>query len=407
MRAGNVLAFGAILSLAIAVSGCAFVSRDGPATGEVIKNAEVTLANPGYELSYALVELSPLSVDLFAATPKRFAAFSRASAATRPAEVRISAGDTVVVTIFEAAGGGLFLPEGSRAGNVTIPPQEVDRAGNITIPYAGSIRALGRTTAELQGEIEQRLKERAIEPQVIVTIPERRSNDITVLGEVRNPTRFPADPAGTRLLNALARAGGTRNPDFESIVTVQRRGRTEHALMTAVITNPTQNINIVPGDVVYVSREPRVFLAFGATASNAVGLVGSNNRRFVFEEENLTVADGVAKAGGLLDTRADSTAVFVFRKVPRAMLERAGVDVSKFSETLVPTIFRLDFSKAEGLFLANSFYMQDKDMIYVSNSPAEDLAKFVAVINDIGSAVSQVSSTVGEFRNFGSATSRQ
>ena len=383
---------------ALTVGGCAIVPRDGPATGEVLSNAEVTLPHPGVQLSYALVELSPLTVEMFAAEPQRFAVFSRGSAMSRAAEVRIGVGDTVAVSIFEAAGGGLFLPETSRAGSATVPPQQVDGSGRITVPFAGSIQALGRTAPEVQREIEARLKERAIEPQVIVTVTDRRSNDITVVGEVSNPTRFPAEPGGTKLLGAIARAGGTRNPAFESIVTVQRRGRTEHALLTAAVTNPTQNINLAPGDVVYVSRQPRIFLAFGATASNAVGLVGSNNRRFVFEEENLTLADGVAKAGGLLDNRADARAVFLYRVTRRDILERAGVDVSRFSEAMVPTIYRVDLSKAEGFFIANSFYMQSKDIIFVSNSPTEDLAKFLAVIRDVSSTVNSVTTTINDIR---------
>jgi polysaccharide biosynthesis/export protein len=396
------IARAAVIPMALATSACAFVPRDGPATFEVLSKAEVTLPNPGYLLSYALVDLTPLTVDKFAAAPQRFAVFSRASAGRGPADVRIGVGDVVSVSIFEAAGGGLFLPEMSRAGSITIPPQQVDRAGNITVPYAGSVPALGRTPTEVQRNIEERLKERAIEPQVIVTVSDRRSNDITVMGEVGNPTRFPAEPGGVELLNALARAGGTRYPAFESVITVQRRGRTEQALLTAAITDPAQNISIAPGDVIYVSREPRSYLTFGATASNAVGLVGSNNRRFVFEEENLTLADGVAKAGGLLDHRADASAVFLYRMVPRDMLARAGVDVSSFLERVVPTIFRVDLSKAEGFFIAHNFYMQNKDIIFVSNAPAQDLSKFFAVINDIGSAVSSVSSTVGDVRDFGS-----
>ena len=100
---------------------------------------------------------------------------------------------------------------------------------------------------------------------MIVTVSDRRSNEITVLGEVSSPTRFPAETSGNPLMTVLARAGGTRNPAYESVITVQRRGRTEQALLTAAVIDPRQNINIVPGDVVYVSREPRSFLVFGAT----------------------------------------------------------------------------------------------------------------------------------------------
>jgi len=399
MRARMLVGFLASIASAVTAAGCGVISRDGPATGEVVANAEVSLPDPGYRVSYALVDLSPMTAAVFAPSPQRFATFSRGSAASGATEVRIGPGDVVNVAIFEAAGGGLFLPEASRASSVALPPQQVDRAGNITVPYAGAIRALGRTPVEVQREIEERLKARAIEPQAIVTVSDRRSNEITVLGEVGNPTRFPAEPAGTKLLTALARAGGTRTPAFESIITVQRRGRTEQALLTSVITNPAQNINIAPGDVIYVSRQPRAFLAFGATQSNAVGVIGSNNRRFVFEEENLTVADGVAKAGGLIDERADASAVFLYRMTPRGLLERAGVDVSRYDQALIPTIFRVDLTKGEGFFIANNFHLQNKDIIYVSNAPARDLSKFVAVIRDVTSTLTDIAVTKGQLRS--------
>lgn len=377
-------------AFAALMSGCGVVSRDGPASLEVLGNAEVRLTDTGSRLSYALVDLSPATVDLFASEPQRFSAFGRRYAAGGPAQVRIGVGDIVSVSIFEAAGGGLFLPEASRAGSAALPPQQVDRSGNLTVPYAGSVRAAGRTATEVQNEIEDKLKSRAIEPQVVVSIVDQRSNQITVLGEVGAPTKIPVEPAGTRLLSALARAGGAKNPAFETIITIQRGGRTENAVLSAVVTDPSQNIFLAGGDVVYASRVPRAFLALGATASTAVGVIGSNNRRFVFEQENLTLADGVAKAGGLIDTRADPSAVFLYRMVAKKSLNRAGVDVSRFPEPVIPTIFRVDLSRAEGLFIASNFFMQDKDIIFVSNSPAEDLNKFLTLINNISSTINSV-----------------
>src|SRR3712207_2678994 len=94
-RSRSLLACGAIAPLVLTASGCAFVSRDGPPTIEVVNKAEVTLTHYDYRLSYALVALTPLTVDMFAAPPQRFAVFSRASAALGPAEVRIGVGDTV------------------------------------------------------------------------------------------------------------------------------------------------------------------------------------------------------------------------------------------------------------------------------------------------------------------------
>src|SRR6476659_10636869 len=103
-----------------------------------------------------------------------------------PKDIRFGIGDIVTVTIFEASSGGLFIPAeaGVRPGNfVTIPNQAVDIHGNITIPYAGSLRARGRTQVEVQDAIVAALKNRAIEPQVIVSLAEQKTSMISILGE--------------------------------------------------------------------------------------------------------------------------------------------------------------------------------------------------------------------------------
>ena len=50
---------------------------------------------------------------------------------------------------------------------------------------------------------------------------EHRSNDITVLGDVAASTRFALDPGGIRLTEAIARAGGPKNPSYEERVDVK------------------------------------------------------------------------------------------------------------------------------------------------------------------------------------------
>ena len=114
----------------------------------------------------------------------------------RPApEIKFGIGDIVSVTIFEAAAGGLFIPSeaGVRPGNfVTMPNQPVDSMGNISVPYAGAVRALDRTPAEVQHSIVNALRNRAIEPQVVVALVDQRTSLISVLGDVNTPARFPA-----------------------------------------------------------------------------------------------------------------------------------------------------------------------------------------------------------------------
>src|SRR6516162_6626697 len=117
---------------------------------------------------------------------------------------------TLSVTIFEASAGGLFIPaEASvRPGNfISMPNQAVDIHGNISIPYAGNIRAAGRTAVEVQQAIIDALKNRAIEPQAVVSLVDQRTSLITVLGAGRS-ARVPAQATPERLLDVISRAGG-------------------------------------------------------------------------------------------------------------------------------------------------------------------------------------------------------
>src|SRR6266478_6523120 len=90
-----------------------------------------------------------------------------------PPVIKFGIGDVVAVSIFEAAAGGLFIPAeaGVRPGNfVALPNQNVDSAGFISVPYAGAIKAAGRTPSEIQQDIVKAIGNRAIEPQVVVSL---------------------------------------------------------------------------------------------------------------------------------------------------------------------------------------------------------------------------------------------
>ena len=160
-------------------------------------------------IPYAFVRVTPKVATVLAkAVPRLVSEFQDRS---RPRDIRFGIGDIVSVTIFEASSGGLFIPAeaGVRPGNfINIPTQAVDVNGNISIPYGGAIRARGRTQVELQQAIVDALKDRAIEPQAIVSIADQRTSLITLLGDVARPSRIPAQLTPERILDAISRAGG-------------------------------------------------------------------------------------------------------------------------------------------------------------------------------------------------------
>ena len=106
-----------------------------------------------------------------------------------PPDITFGIGDVVSVSIFEAAAGGLFIPaEASvRPGNfVTLPNQPIDTKGFISVPYAGLVPAAGKTSGGGREGIVDRIKNRAIEPQVVVALVTQNTSLITVIGEVNN-----------------------------------------------------------------------------------------------------------------------------------------------------------------------------------------------------------------------------
>lgn len=374
----------------IGVGGCTFFPYDGPASIDVLSQRSDTIP-------YALIKLTPETIDILAAyEPKGLAG---AFLDRRPASnIKFGIGDIVSTTVFEATAGGLFIPldAGARPGNyVTLPDQAVDDNGNITFPFAGVVRAAGRTNVEIQNEIVDKIKNRAIEPQVVVTLAQQRTSLISVIGEVNTPLRFavPASGAGDRVLDAITRAGGIKGQGYSTWVMLERGGKRATVPFENLVMEPSNNIYIQPGDRIYVYQEQQKFIAFGATgAPDVIGAQGEFN----FDNWRINLAEAVAKAGGLQDVRADPGNVFLYRREPKAVAKLLGADVSRFTGDLVPVIFQVDLRDPGGYFNATRTQMRNGDVIFASNAQSYDLEKFFNFVNTVsGSAVTTSNAIVG------------
>jgi polysaccharide biosynthesis/export protein len=283
--------------------------------------------------------------------------------------------------VFEAAAGGLFIPveAGVRPGNfITLPNQNVDTDGNITVPYAGAIKANGRTPGEVQQDIVAALRNRAIEPQAVVALVDQRTSLISVLGEVNAPSRFPANAAGERVLDAITRAGGPKGQGFDTWVMLERGGRRGTLPFGALVYEPANNVFVQPNDTIYVYREPQQFLAFGASGQQG---------QFNFEAWRLSLAEAVGKSGGLNNDLADPGSVFLYRGEPREVAVRLGVDVKKFATPMIPIIYSVNFRDPSGYFLATKMQVRNKDVLYVANAQGVEVAKFMQYIRLINATV--------------------
>jgi polysaccharide biosynthesis/export protein len=368
-----------------ALGGCGLMSVSGPAATDILSGQRDPTS-----LNYAIVKVTPKVIEVLSKNLPRLVVFGDNR---RPRDITFGVGDILSVTIFEAASGGLFIPSegGLRPGNfVTIPNQAVDIHGNISIPYAGSIRARGRTQIEVQDAIVAALKNRAIEPQVIVSVVEQKTSMITILGEGRS-ARIAATASPERLLDVISRAGlvaigGTSGAaGAETWVLLERNGRRAIAPFGALVYEPANNIYAHPNDTIYLYREPQTFLAFGAVGAQ---------QQIPFGTWRLSLAEAISRAGGLLDVQADPASMFLYRGEARDVAEAMGVDTTPYEGPVIPVIYTINLRDPAGYFLASSFEMRNKDILYVSNSFSVESTKFMTYLNTLNSAIQAPITTV-------------
>ena len=358
----------------VIVAGCSALPTAGPTASDV-KGQEVKDNLARFDLvsidDNVVATLLALPAESFHVRFKKYG---------RPPQPKIGIGDSIVVSIWEAAGGGLFgtsptdhVSAGSRS--VTIPEQIVARDGGISVPFADRVPAAGRLPVEVQKTIERRLAEKAIEPQAIVTVTRSITSSATVTGEVIAGARVPLSLKGDRLLDLIAAAGGAKTPLYETFVRLSRDGVTATIPMELLVSDPAENIYVYPGDVVTLVRLPQSFTAFGATGQNT---------QVNFTAEKMTLVEGLAKAGGLLDLRSDPAGVFLFRFEPPGIVKTLGrPQLGTGPDGSSPVVYRLDLSDAKSYFLAQRFPIHDKDIIYVANAELNELQKFFTLLNTL------------------------
>jgi len=357
-----------------ALGGCSTLPTAGPTTGQVVDQA-VKDDQPRFDI----VDVDSNVVSTLLAQPtesfrNRFLKYGK------PPDPKIGIGDSITVTIWEAAGGGLFgagitagVSPGSRS--VTIPDQVVARDGAISVPFADRIPVAGKSPLEVQRVIEQRLADKAIEPQALVAITKSISNSATVSGEVVAGARVPLSVNGDRLLDVIALAGGAKAPVYDTFARLSREGVTATIPMEKLVSEPAENIYAWPGDVLTLVSVPQTFSVFGATGTNI---------QVAFGAQEITLAQALAKAGGLQDLRADPAGVFLFRFEPPAVvgaLKAPPLAIGPGGTS--PVVYRLDLSDANSYFFAQRFPVEDKDIIYVANARLNELQKFFTLLNTI------------------------
>jgi polysaccharide export outer membrane protein len=368
---GSSRALAAALTAATLLSGCSTLPSAGPTSAQI--NGALEKHN---QVGFTIVDINATSAPALAFSPPppgQLAALERAGRIDT-----IGPGDVLEVNIFEVgvtlfssttgsapSQGGTFNPS---ARGTPLGPVRVDAAGNIQLPYIGRLAAGGKTPGEVERLIERGLRGLSQRPQALVTIKENAHNVFYVSGDVRTPGRYQLGLPRERLLDALARAGGTVNQPDDMVVRVTRDGQSAETRLSAVDASGPQNIALLPGDRVELFNRPRTFLLFGASEKVSQVNFGTNQ---------LSLAEALARIGGPSERIADASAVYLFRYGTPTPDAPGGK----------PVIYRLNMMRPDSYFLSQRIGMNDKDVIYIATAAANAPGKLAQILGQFFSPI--------------------
>ncbi len=367
------------------LAGCslnqAWLPGSGALTSDLVNPPAPNNDNPNAP-AVQLVEVTPAIAQKVAQAQKitEFSEAFKAKSSNKDNGALIGPGDVLEVNIWEASppmlfgsssSAGVSIVNSSSSKATTLPDQVVNREGKISIPFAGNVQAAGKTQDQIANEIVKALNGKANFPQVIVRLTRNTNANVTVVGEVSNSVLLPLTPKQEKLLDAIAMAGGVKQPINKITVQLARGTKSATMPLETIIKDPTQNIALLPGDVVTAYFQPYSFTSMGATGQN---------QEVQFEGQGISLAQAMARAGGVKDERADARGVFLFRFENSAALPEQYTQGIKTTDGKVPVIYRINLTDPTAFLTAQNFPMNNKDVLYVSNATSVELQKFLNIL---------------------------
>lgn len=288
----------------------------------------------------------------------------------------IGPGDIVEVTIWEAPpallfGGRNSTTIGASSNSVTLPSQMVAADGTISIPFINRVALQGHTTKEIEAVIVKKLRGKANQPQVLLRVTQNNTSSVTVVGEVETSTMMALTPKGERLLDAIAAGGGVKKEVDRTAVQLSRKNVTSMMALGSVIRDPQHNVLLAPGDVVTALYQPQTFSVLGQTGKND---------EIPFEAQGISLAQAIARSGGLNENLADASGVYVFRFEDVKTFNSLGGQTVAAANGTVPAVYNIDFKDPASFLVTQNFPIENHDVIYVATSDARQTEKFLRLL---------------------------
>lgn len=170
----------------------------------------------------------------------------------------------------------------------------VSESGQINFPLLGNVKLGGMSIGSATQLIAKGLREGGyvVKPQVNILPLEIRGNQVSVLGQVNRPGRYPMETFNMRVADMLAVAGGVAETGADTLyLTGVRDGspfQREINLTSLLAREPSTDDLVSGGDIIFVARAPTFFIYGQVQKPGAYRL-----------EQGMTLMQALATGGGL------------------------------------------------------------------------------------------------------------
>ena len=171
----------------------------------------------------------------------------------------------------------------------------ISESGVISYPLLGVVKMAGLSPQQAENLISTRLRDGKFlqNPQVTLNVLEFRSQQVSVLGNVNKPGRYPLETTGMRLSEMLSMAGGVTQTGADSVILMTTRdGRPQRIEIDLVDMftsgDLSRDVVLQSGDTVFVNRAPNYYVYGQVQRPGQYPL-----------DRGMTVAQAIAKGGGL------------------------------------------------------------------------------------------------------------
>lgn len=196
------------------------------------------------------------------------------------ADVPLGAGDALKISVF---------------GNPDLSlDTKISEAGNITFPLIGDVAISGLSSADAEKKISGLLTGGGFlrKAEVNIMVTELQSQQVSVLGQVLRPGRYPINGARS-VTDMLAIAGGVGPEGGDTATVVRTRdGKTNKQVINLVemiqSSDMHTNLDLMNGDMVYVDRAPKFYIYGEVQHPGGYRL-----------ERNMSVTQALSIGGGL------------------------------------------------------------------------------------------------------------